>query len=171
MALVVIVRLWKAAKVAIYKRRKAKKDRYDAAVAEEAARRVPALFGDAIDAAVSEIPTKFLRKIAGLQEEVRRLREERTWVPVVVRLHGFQVSHGVFSNNPMDAQVLMNINTGELKAHPDKMIEHEGSSYRHMPPARLGAPAWKHVPDDKFAVILLGQIYRVHYGKDQPTFP
>ena len=154
----------------IKRRRAQAKAHFDAAVVNEAARLVPTMFGSAIDAAMSEIPERFLRKIANLNEELRRLREERTWVPVVVRLHGFQVNRGVFSGNPMDAQVLMNTHTGELKAHPNKMIEHEGSSYRHMPEARLGAPTWKHVPDDPYAVILLGEIYRLHYGRNQPVF-
>ena len=116
-----------------------------------------------------EISATQEKRAHGLRELVKKLRQERDWVPVVVRLHGCRVDRGVFQGNELHAQVLMNVETGVLKPHPDCMIEHKGSDYRHMPgTALLGAPAWKHVPDDPYAIILLGVVYRLHYGRNQP---
>ena len=116
-----------------------------------------------------EISATQEKRAHGLMELVKKLRQERDWVPVVVRLHGFRVDRGVFQGNELHAQILMNTETGVLKPHPDCMIEHKGSDYRHMPgTALLGAPAWKHVPDDPYAIILLGVVYRLHYGRNQP---
>lgn len=118
-----------------------------------------------------EISATQEKRAHGLRELVKKLRQERDWVPVVVRLHGCRVDRGVFQGNELHAQVLMNVETGVLKPHPDCMIEHKGSAYRHMPEtAFLGAPAWKYVPDDPYAIILLGVVYRIHYGRNQPVY-
>lgn len=115
---------------------------------------------DAIDEAQQQ-------KLDGLRAMVKKLRAERDnpWVQVVVRLHGLQMGAGsVAGGKELHARVLVNRNTGDVKAAKNREIEHEGSSYRRMSPASdLGAPAWSRVQGDAWSIVMCGELYTYKY--------
>lgn len=150
--------------------------RFEAAVAVESERRVSQMAA----AIAAEIPTKLTARAESLSAQVAKLRAERKeshgFLPVAVRLRGFQNDSG------QDFYVLVEVNrqSGKLQAaksdhrqilHHARHTSSNGwfhgggwDSDRLYGFTELGAPEWKKIDGEPDAVMLLGEIYR--YAND-----
>lgn len=117
----------------------------------------------------SAIGAEQQRELDKLREEVKRLQQEREWIPVVVRLPGLRMRENTIADGrEMHAQVLFNPKTGKTRPMPEgqRFIDHDGRNRRIPPASDLGAPSWGRVKDDPDSIVLCGAVYTYVY--DQP---
>ncbi|MDO8624051.1 MAG: hypothetical protein Q7R54_01725 [bacterium] len=125
------------------------------------------LGGEITDAVLKQLPTAInddqQRKLHEITEEMARLREEREWVKIGVVLYGMPDDGDRITYAP----VMLNINTGELKAVDLEfrifMTTLDGnpwwSTYSGAAPKTLlGAPRYEKLKNSQ-QIVLLGVVY------------
>jgi hypothetical protein len=141
----------------------ATKDGVSAAI-RESTQSIIAIASQTVPKAVND---DLRKQVAAFEEERNRLEEARDWVKVAVILHGYQDPYWE-KPRPVYAPVLLNLQTGELKAPPveEQTITGNRDYYSQelhgalMTP--LGSPRWQHVKDGPLgAILMLGTVY--HY--------
>jgi hypothetical protein len=124
-----------------------------------------------VNALLEKVPTGLLERAlkanARLAAEIKRLREERVWVKIAVLLHGYQDPYWE-KQRPVYAPVLLNLQTGELKAPPveEQTITGNRDYFREELHGALrtplGSPRWQYVKGGPIgAILMLGVVY--HY--------
>lgn len=119
---------------------------------------------------VTELPSRLNERdkleLQTAQTELARLREAREWVLMGVVMNGW-VHPCHRSNDPkreaqkVYAYVLLNINTGAVKAAPEgyRVLTFRVNEKQAIETS-LGAPRWSFIKDDEYSLLMLDVVYK-----------